>query len=202
MPKLQIIVEEGALYKNTDFLGCAHLDRYSCVSNSSFGKYIGVGCFSYISRSRIQNYVSIGSRCSIGGYEHPINWLSTAAFQWKNSPWEDLNIIGSNAETPKQHTTSIGNDVWVGDNAVILQGVFIPNGVIVGANSIVTKSPPAFSIIAGNPAVPIKMRFNDEIIAHIERTKWWDLPIRRLTSIEWSNPIKALKRIDTIKREL
>ena len=193
---MKIVVEEGAFYRNTNFKGSAHLDRYSCVTNSSFGGYVGVGCFSYVSRTEIKNYVSIGSRCSIGGFEHPTDWLSTAAFQWKHSPWEELNNVGLKDKKPKQEKVEIGNDVWVGDNAVILQGIKIPNGVIIGGSSVVTKSPPAFSIIVGNPAKPIKMRFSDEIIEEIENSKWWDLELGKLRGIDWSEPKKA---IDIIK---
>jgi len=70
---------------------------------------------------------------------------------------------------------NIGHDVWIGEWTVILPNVNeIGNGAIIGAGSVVTKNVPAYSIVAGNPAKVIGMRFNEEIINKLENTKWWN----------------------------
>lgn len=68
----------------------------------------------------------------------------------------------------------IGNDVWIGMGATILAGVSIGNGVIIGANSVVTKDIPAYAIVAGNPARIIRKRFSEEIIMQLEKIQWWN----------------------------
>ena len=77
--------------------------------------------------------------------------------------------------------TEIGNDVWVGHNVVILPGCKkVGNGAVIGAGSIVTHDVPPYSIVAGNPAKVINMRFNDETIERLESSKWWEMSANEL----------------------
>lgn len=71
--------------------------------------------------------------------------------------------------------TTIGNDVWIGDSAIILSGVTVGNGAVIGAGSIVTHNVPAYCIVAGNPAKPIRYRFDANTIADLEKISWWNL---------------------------
>ena len=72
--------------------------------------------------------------------------------------------------------TILGNDVWVGTNAVILGGLTIGDGAVIGAGAVVTKDVEPYSIVVGNPAREIKKRFSDQIIASLLEIKWWDFP--------------------------
>jgi len=67
----------------------------------------------------------------------------------------------------------IGNDVWIGDRAMIISGVNIGDGAVIGAGSIVTKDVPPYSIVVGSPARIIKNRFSDEIIDEFLKIKYW-----------------------------
>jgi virginiamycin A acetyltransferase len=67
----------------------------------------------------------------------------------------------------------IGHDVWLGKNVVVLGGVHIGNGAIVGANAVVAKDVPPYTIVAGVPAKEIKKRFADDKIAFLEELQWW-----------------------------
>jgi len=78
----------------------------------------------------------------------------------------------------------IGNDVWIGANALILPGVTIGHGAIIGAGSIVTKSVPPYAIVSGNPAEIVKYRFTHEEINELLDLQWWDWPIEKLRSIK------------------
>lgn len=68
----------------------------------------------------------------------------------------------------------IGNDVWIGYEAVILAGVTIGDGAIIGTRAVVTKDVPPYSIVGGVPAKSIRKRFDDETIVELLRLKWWD----------------------------
>jgi virginiamycin A acetyltransferase len=69
----------------------------------------------------------------------------------------------------------IGNDVWIGMNSIIMDGVTIGNGVVIAAGSVVTKNVPAYAIVGGNPAKIIKYRFSDDIITRLETLGFWSL---------------------------
>ena len=75
----------------------------------------------------------------------------------------------------------IGNDVWIGYEAVILSGVAIGDGAIVAARSVVTKDVPPYTIVGGVPAKPIRRRFDQETIDALLELRWWDWPLERLS---------------------
>lgn len=77
-------------------------------------------------------------------------------------------------------STVIGNDVWIGSNAVIMAGVEVGDGSVVGAGSIVTKDVPAYSIVAGNPARVIKSRFDEPTRDRVTESRWWELDYHEL----------------------
>jgi len=79
-------------------------------------------------------------------------------------------------------TVVIGNDVTVCAGAMILSGVTIGNGVVVAAGSVVTKDVSAYTIVAGNPAAPVRKRFPDEIVDELEHIQWWNWPVDKIRS--------------------
>ena len=74
----------------------------------------------------------------------------------------------------------IGNDVWIGYEAVIMAGVHIGNGAIIAARAVVTKDVPPYTIVGGVPARPIRKRFEEETIRKLETLKWWDWPAKKI----------------------
>ncbi len=74
----------------------------------------------------------------------------------------------------------IGNDVWIGRNAVIFQGVNIGDGAVVGTNAVVTKDVPPYAIVGGNPARIIKYRFNQGQIDALQEIAWWNWPVEKI----------------------
>ena len=105
---------------------------------------------------------------------------------WADKAWDNKGDI------------VIGNDVWIGFEAVILAGVTIGDGAIIGARAVVTKDVPPYTIVGGVPAKPIRKRFSDEDIAALMALKWWDLPpaqiLERIKYIQSGNLI-ALKNM-------
>ncbi|MFK7838579.1 MAG: CatB-related O-acetyltransferase [Sulfitobacter sp.] len=73
--------------------------------------------------------------------------------------------------------TTVGHDVWIGQGAVILPGAQLGNGVIVGAGAVVAGTVPDYTIVAGNPARPVKVRFDRTTVARLNTLAWWDWPI-------------------------
>ena len=98
-------------------------------------------------------------------------------------------------------TTHVGHDVWIGRNALIKQGVTIGNGAVVGMGSVVTKDVLPYSIVGGNPAKLIRMRFSNETIDELIKSEWWylDEDILRKCSKNIKDPKLFLKSIKSYK---
>lgn len=82
---------------------------------------------------------------------------------------------------PYKGDTVVGNDVWIGYEAVIMPGVKIGNGAIVATKAVVTKDVPDYAIVAGNPAQVVKMRFSESEIAQLLQIAWWDWSKEKIT---------------------
>ena len=91
----------------------------------------------------------------------------------------------------------IGNDVWIGYEAVIMSGVTIGDGAVIGTRAVVTKDVPPYTIVGGVPAGPIRRRFDDAEIEKLEALRWWDWDcekIKRNIPVIQSGDIEALER--------
>lgn len=114
--------------------------------------------------------------------------------EWELEP--DVKAI-SNAWENKGDII-IGNDVWIGYDAIIRAGVTIGDGAIIGTRALVTKDVEPYTIVGGIPAKPIRKRFSDETIAELERIRWWDWneeKIRQNISVLQSGDLRALSAL-------
>jgi virginiamycin A acetyltransferase len=91
---------------------------------------------------------------------------------------EDITAMFEDAQN--RGDTVVGNDVWIGMNAVIMPGVKIGDGAIIGANSVVTKNVEPYTVVGGNPATIIKKRFDEQTIDTLLNIKWWDWSIEKI----------------------
>lgn len=103
---------------------------------------------------------------------HQMDGISTFPFAVFGSCWAEKY----QPKFPNKGDTVIGNDVWFGHNSTILPGVTIGDGVIIGANSVVTKDVAPYTVVASNPARVISRRFSEPIIAALVELAWWDWP--------------------------
>ncbi|MCC8471807.1 CatB-related O-acetyltransferase [Xanthomonas phaseoli] len=127
--------------------------------------------------------VSIGSFCSIaeevvifGGGEHRSEWVTT--FPLRIAFGDPL--AGRDGHPATKGPTRIGNDVWIGYGATILSGVTVGDGAIVGARAVVTRDVAPYSVVTGNPARQVKMRFTPAQVEALMRIRWWDWPIEEI----------------------
>lgn len=120
----------------------------------------------------VGSFSSIANGVIIGGEMHPIDWVSTSPAFYEGR--DSIKTKFSEHKREKVLKTIIGNDVWIGQNSLIKQGIKIGNGTVIGMGSIVTKDVAPYSIVGGNPTRLIRMRFNDEIINHLEESEWWN----------------------------
>lgn len=95
----------------------------------------------------------------------------------------------------KKGDTIVGNDVWIGSDALIMPGVTIGSGAVIGARSVVTKNIEPYTIVAGVPARTIKKRFSPEVIDALLDLAWWDLPVADLKELM---PVLASDRVEDV----
>ena len=122
--------------------------------------------------------IAKGATFIMNGANHAMDGISTYPFSIFRNGWEvgtDSHGGGSRGDT------AVGHDVWIGTSAVIMPGVSIGNGAIIGAYSVVASDVPAYSIVAGNPARVMKMRFDEATIARLEDIAWWDWAVEKIS---------------------
>lgn len=174
-----------------------------------------VGDFTYIADSEFESHVThhydfigdkliIGKFCQIAagvefvmnGANHQMNAVSTFPFYtlegWDMKP-------PAKSDMPFKGDTVIGNDVWIGQNAVILPGVHIGDGAIIGASSVVASDVEPYTVAVGNPAETIRYRFDEELTSLLLKFKWWDKPIEEINALI---PVLTNSDLEAVKREL
>jgi acetyltransferase-like isoleucine patch superfamily enzyme len=126
--------------------------------------------------------LKIGRFCAIAdgviillGGEHRIDWVTTYPFS-KLFP----KAKGFTGHPRSRGDVIIGNDVWIGTDALILSGVEIGNGAVIAARSVVKEDVLPYSIVAGNPAKHIKFRFSESTRDDLQKIAWWDWPLSKI----------------------
>ena len=112
---------------------------------------------------------------------HSLRSLSTYPFPIFYEEWE--HGIWADKAWDNKGDIVIGNDVWIGYEAVIMAGVTIGDGAIIGTRAVVTKDVPPYTIVGGVPAKLIRKRFPDDVIERLLSLKWWDLPPETVSKI-------------------
>ena len=193
----------------------AGYDKEIYVKPTITNPNIIVGDFTYIADSEFESHVThfypwsrdkliIGKFCQIAaGVEfvmndanHQMNAASTFPF---------YTLEGWNMEAPAlsdmpfKGDTVIGNDVWIGQNAVILPGTHVGDGAIIGLNSVVGGNVPPYTIVAGNPAKEIRKRFDDELIELMIKFKWWDKSVDEINNLI---PLLASTDLEGVKAKI
>ena len=159
----------------------ARLGRYCEVGARSMLLEVEMGDYSYVVNDAQITYAGIGKFCSIAAMtrinpgNHPMHRASQAHFIYRASAY----FPGESDEAEffewrRAHHVDIGHDVWIGHGAIVLPGRSIGSGAVVAAGAVVTKDVPAYTIVAGNPARPIKRRFSEAISARLAALAWWD----------------------------
>ena len=207
-------IPEKKIYPRTQDTQTVYLKNVITNPNIIVGEYTMYNDFVHDPRMFEQNNVLyhypinhdkliIGKFCSIAcgakflfnSANHTLSSLSTYPFPLFFEEWglEKKNDADS---WDNKGDIVVGNDVWIGYEAVILSGVTIGDGAVIGARAVVTKDVPPYTIVGGVPAKPIKKRFSEESIKKLQSIRWWDWPKEKIaeniTAIQSGN-IEQLK---------
>ena len=193
----------------------AGVDTVTFVKPAIQNPNIVVGEYTYFADRDFESHVThhydfngdkllIGKFCQIAadvefvmnGANHQMNAVSTYPF-YIFGGWEQPTP--DKTKMPLKGDTVVGNDVWIGQNATILPGVHIGDGAIIGCNSTVASDVPPYTVVAGNPAKPLRKRFDDELIDLLLRLRWWDKPAEEINALI---PILTNSDLAFVKAEL
>src|SRR6516162_4746742 len=159
----------------------AKLGAYCEVGARTLLLDVEMGDYSYVVNDAQITYTTTGKFCSIAAMtrinpgNHPMHRATQAHFTYRASAY----FPGESDEAEffdwrKSHRVHIGHDVWIGHGAIVLPGRNIGTGAVIAAGAIVTRDVPAYTIVAGNPARPVRRRFSDEIAGRLAKLSWWD----------------------------
>ncbi|MGU5583341.1 CatB-related O-acetyltransferase, partial [Aeromonas hydrophila] len=128
---------------------------------------------------RVSHFEVEFAKFIMNGANHQTSGFSTYPFFIFGNGWE--SAAPAPGSLPYKGDTVIGNDVWIGYDALIMPGVKVGNGAIIAARSVVTGDVPAYAVVGGNPAKVIRYRFDDDTIARLNAIAWWDWPVEQIS---------------------
>ena len=177
------------LGKNVGFSKNSTFGKFNYLSNnvsfidSKIGDYSYIGHNSFVQNTTIGKFSCIGPGVKIGLGEHPVkDFVSVHPIFYSKAKQVGLSFTNEK-HFDEYMPVVIGNDVWVGANAIIRGGVTLGNGCIIGAGAVVTKDVPDFAIYGGVPAKLIRMRFTQEEIVKLQKMEWWNCNTEKLKTV-------------------
>jgi virginiamycin A acetyltransferase len=123
--------------------------------------------------------VARGVKFIMNGANHKVAGFSTYPFQIFGGGWE--RVMPAPGDLPYRGNTVVGNDVWIGYEAMLMPGVKVGDGAIIASRSVVTRDVAPYTVVGGNPAVPLRTRFDPETVAALLEIAWWNWDAERIT---------------------
>ena len=158
---------------------CHILDNV-LINNSDIESYSYIGSNSILQNVIIGKFCSIANDVFIGLGTHPSTLFSTSPLFYRKKNKFKIELVETDLKFEEYRKITIGNDVWIGTRAIIIDGTNIGDGVITAANSVVTKDIPPYAIVAGVPAKIIRFRFSDEKIKKLLDLEWWNWSLEKI----------------------
>lgn len=169
-----IIDDNVCINSSTSIAANTHILEGSIINYSDISQYSYIGRNTVVQYARIGKFCSVGTEVCIGLGKHPIDHFSTSTLFYRKRNTLGIALVDEDLDFAEYEEIEVGHDVWIGARALIVDGVKIGTGAIIAANSVVTKDVPPYSIVGGVPAKVIRYRFDEERIADLLQSKWWE----------------------------
>jgi len=175
-----------------------------------------MGSFSYSNTAFISPNLVVGRYCSIAhnlkisGHRHPYEFVSSSNFTFDRDTTTVSNFIDDHDSEynnfpegiPQKPYPVIGDDVWVGQDVTINCGIHIGTGAIIAGGAVVTNNIGPYEVVGGNPAKLIKKRFDDDVIATLLQTAWWNYAFTDFKKLSINDPRIFCEEFLRLKNEL
>jgi len=166
--------------RNSKIDNHVHILENTTINNSKIKSYSYVGSNCLIQNTTIGKFCSIANDVMIGLGNHPLDSFSTSTIFYQKKNTLNINLSAQLKNITEYKPITIGNDVWIGARAIILDGINIGSGAVIGANAVVTKDIPPYAVVGGTPAKIIKYRFTVTEINDFIKSGWWDLSLSQI----------------------
>jgi len=155
------------------------LGSFVSIDSGTIINHSRIGDYTYICRNALIQNTIIGRYCSIshdvicGLGQHPLGLFSTSLLFYRRKNVFGIRVVTEDLDFDEYDPIYIGNDVWIGARAIIMDGVHVGNGAVIACGAVVTHDVPPYAIVAGVPAKVIKFRAAEEDILQYEKAEWW-----------------------------
>jgi hypothetical protein len=202
MPKLSAtepFVHPDCEIGNSTFGAYVEIGRGSRVLNSTFGDYSYCDRYADVANTTVGKFANIAAFTRIGPTDHPYRNAAQHHFLYRSSYYFDgVEDDPAFFEHRASRRSTLGADCWIGHGAIIKPEITIGIGAVVASGAVVTKDVSPFMIVAGVPAQPVKMRFEQSVADRLLDLAWWDWPHGRLKDA--LNDFRRLRAEDFLER--
>jgi chloramphenicol O-acetyltransferase type B len=170
---------------NSIFAEYVHLFGGAVVASSCVGRFSKI-IGARVSHAKIGAFSSLAARCCVGGGgDHPLDQISHHSLFYSQSKQQHpfLRLAMKDKYTGDLQETVIGNDVWIGSDALVKHGITVGDGAVVAAGAVVVKNVPPYAIVGGVPAKVIRYRHSPELRDALVESQWWNWPVAALQII-------------------
>ena len=168
-------IHEGVEFIDSTVGRYCEIGRGSRINNSIIGDYSYCDRYTDIANASVGKFSNIASFVRIGASDHPLDRASLHHFQYRSDDYWD-NAAADNAwfEKRENRISYIGHDTWLGHNAQIKPDITIGHGAVIASGAVVTKSVSPYTIVAGVPAKPLRVRLARRLANKMIELAWWD----------------------------
>lgn len=160
---------------DSTFGAYVEIGRGSRLNNAAFGDYAYCDRYADIANARIGKFANIAAFSRIGATDHPLDTAACHHFLYRSADyWDDTTRDEAFFEHRRSRIAQIGHDTWIGAGAMIKPEVTLGDGAVVAAGAVVTKDVDPYTIVAGTPAKPLRLRQPRSIADRLIALAWWD----------------------------
>lgn len=178
MPRLSVdqpFIHPDCEITESNFGACVEIGKGSRIAHSQFDDYSYCDRYADIANAQIGKFANIAAFSRIGATDHPLHTASCHHFLYRSDDyWSDADRDAEFFVQRQSRVAHIGHDTWIGAGAMIKPEITLGHGAVVAAGAVVTKDVDPYTIVAGTPAKPLRLRQPRDIADRLIALAWWD----------------------------